>query len=317
MQLIQAKIRGTGATLATTWFKIHRRTTCIYIAEATARTRFLHGLHAINPATPAADPDLFSNVPRVIRTDGHLRKIIPHKRTVAMGIFAATPELVMQLGQLWGDLYETDRIEVGRRLDRSRWMNFVEISSSTRWGEIAEAMQPVLASPEAAASRYKFLADLAATDRVKGKIHDELLNLLDAFSAARPDSAEPIAQLRENIRRVDSFAEARKTVYRKLPRTYLLTMASTTHAEKIEAEAHKACRQAKEDGHAPIFLIDSPEHLMPPGENDRLGGLIQQISDLGQLIIVTGDNGLFTLTPDQVNHTQDQLATDVRQEEMV
>jgi len=317
MRLIQAKIRGTGLTLATGWFEIHRQTTAICITDATARTCFLRGLHAITPDELHAWPDLFTQTPRLVSTNDHLRKIMPHKRTIAMGIFAASPELVKELGLLCPDLYETDRIEVGRRLDSSRWLNFVEIASSTRWGEICQDMQLVLDSPEAATARYCFLRTLLHTDRVKGKIRDELIRLLDDFSTARTDYADTVAQLRESIRRVDYFQEARNKVYRQLPRTYLLPRTDYPEIAALKNEAHNACVKAREAGHAPIFLIDSPEKILPRGNTDLLASLIRELSSQGQVIFVTADAGLFALTPNQANYTAEQLADGVGQEEMV
>jgi len=321
MRLIQAKIRGTGLTLATGWFEIHRQTTAICITDAAARTCFLRGLHAITPDELHAWPDLFAHTPRLVSTKDHLRKIMPHKRTIAMGIFAASPELVKELGLLCPDLYETDRIEIGRRLDSSRWLNFVEISSSTRWGEICQDIQPVLDSPEASAIRYRFLRTLLPTDRVKGKIHDELIRLLNDFSTARTDYADTVAQLRESIRRVDYFQEARNKVYRQLPRTYLLNRTDNPvinpELAALKNEAHNACVKAREAGHAPIFLIDSPEKILLRGNKDLLASFIRELSSQGQVIFVTGDAGLFALTPNQANYTAEQLADGVGQEEMV
>ncbi len=321
MRLIQAKIQGTGTTLATRWFEIHRQTTAICIADADARTSFIQGLHAINPDELHPCPDLFADTPRLVSTNDHLRKIMPHKRTIAMGIFAASPELVKELGQLSPDLYETDRIEVGRRLDSSRWLNFVEISSSTRWAEISQDMQPILASPAAAASHYRFLKSLSPTDRVKGKIRDELISLLDDFSAANPACGATVEQLRESIRRVDYFHEARNEVYRRLPRSYLLSwedhLEINSQIAALEAKARKACHMAREGGHAPVFLIDSPEKMLRHGNRDRLAAFIRELSAQGQVIFVTGDESLFILTPNQANYTSAQLADGVRQEEIV
>ena len=77
--------------------------------------------------------------------NGHTRRINPAKRTIALAVFNATPDLVQELSSIGDWFYETDRIEVGRRFDYSRWINFVELASSTRWSEISSDIEDLLA----------------------------------------------------------------------------------------------------------------------------------------------------------------------------
>lgn len=81
-------------------------------------------------------------MPSTLNECSYPRLLTPIKRTAALAVFAADPSLIVELGKIEPILDGLDRIEAGRRLDGSLWLNFVEIASACRWRAIdADAAQ--------------------------------------------------------------------------------------------------------------------------------------------------------------------------------
>lgn len=223
MKMLQARIRGLGSTIETEWFELGPRLNLFNFSNRDTGTRFINGLQTINPPYWCHGVRPFRDFPNISRHRGHLRRISPKKRTIAMAVFAAPPELVGELAQHSDLLYETDRIEVGRRLDYSRWMNFVELASSTRWSEIAAdidhlLLQATQVAPHLAEELHTIIAPILPSDRVKRELKNSLLNWLqNARQELGPEFVQMIDATRDAVMRADFFQAARETVYKRLP----------------------------------------------------------------------------------------------------
>lgn len=223
MKMLKARLRGLGSTIETAWFKLSPKLNLFNFTDRDSGARFINGLQTINPPFSCIGVRPFSGFPNISGHRGYLRRINPKKRTIAMAVFGATPRLVGELAKNSDLLYETDRIEVGRRLDYSRWINFVELSSSSRYGEIAADIDHLLqqskrVAPHLAAELYPIVENTLPSDRIKQELKDNLLLWLqDARQELGPEFKQMIDTTSEAVRRADYFKVARDTVSQRLP----------------------------------------------------------------------------------------------------
>ena len=228
MKLIKARTRGLRTLTESRWFDLSPHLNLFQFPAQNDQNSpksggdFLRILETINPTYICKKREPFADLPKLTEQGGYLKRVNPTKRTVALAVFSATPELVGQLTVAGDWFYETDRIEVGRRLDYSRWINFVELASSTRWSEIssdikwlieeASRLEPDLASPA------EIICSLRPSDRIKDELQDQLANWLRNLPAEIWDNS---SQLLENsittVMRADHFQTARDIVRSRLP----------------------------------------------------------------------------------------------------
>ncbi|TKB10032.1 hypothetical protein [Desulforhopalus sp. IMCC35007] len=221
MKLIQAKLRGSGPVIRSSWFQLSAHINQFYFSESRTGTAFLRAIQTLHPPFSCKKKVPFALLPHFEQIGSHTRHIQPEKRTVVFGVFAATPDVVTELGKLDHNLYETDRIEIGRRMDNSRWLNFVELSSSTRWKEIDENMRVLMrplktAFPEKYQKSLAFMDSLKESDRVRGELADRLLLLLQSLGPEHQNNIE-FQETTALIERAAHFQAAREIVYQKLP----------------------------------------------------------------------------------------------------
>ena len=221
MKLIQAKLRGSGPVIRSGWFQLSHRLNQFHFSESRIGTAFLRAIQTLHPPFSCKKRNPFALLPHFEQIGAHTRHIHPEKRTIAFGVFAATPDVVTELGKLDHNLYETDRIEIGRRMDNSRWLNFVELSSSTRWKEIDEKMRDLIMPhktvfPEKYHKNIAFINSLKGTDRVSDELADRLLLLLQDLGPEYRDNTN-FHETTTLIERAAHFQAAREIVYQKLP----------------------------------------------------------------------------------------------------
>jgi len=168
--LKKIRIRGLGTVVDTNWFTIGNNLTYFAMPSDFDKKGFFSALQAINPPYTILEKKPFRDYPLTHRDGKYQKRVRPDRRTITLTIFVAQPETVMMLGEITPHLYETDRIEVGRKMDYSRWLNFVEIASSSRWSEVEDALKEVM-------KRYSFaeetffadtVAAMRSPDRIKG-----------------------------------------------------------------------------------------------------------------------------------------------------
>ncbi len=256
MKLIQAKIRGLGSTMESCWFTLGPRLTLLHFPDALAGSNFLRALATINPPYACHTTRPFQHFPRIIHKEGITRRIFPHKRTIAFSVFSATPKLVEELAAISPLLYETDRIEVGRRLDYSRWIGFVELALSTRWSEIVAPLQQLCdwaaaITPEIAAPFAEICRTRKPSDRIKNELRDTLITWMHALPSQREECIEHLFDTTmQAILRVDHFHAAQERVKTRLPlfavlggasdlatlRQYSATQCATLRRQSPDAE---------------------------------------------------------------------------------
>ena len=256
MKVIRARIRGLGNTIESRWFELSPRLNLFHFPEEKGRISFLQALAAINPLFSCENTRPFADFPLVSRRLGYSKKIYPEKRTVALAIFITTPALVGDLAVVSPHLFQTDRIEIGRRLDYSRWINFVEIASSTRWREIAADLQQLAdwaraISPEKAARLAAITQPLHESDRIKNGIDLALGKWLESLPAEiRQSSRQRIDKLARAIRRAEDFHAARRIVEQRLP-IFTVLANLPSQPEPLAPLLHQIADRVAEPGESP------------------------------------------------------------------
>ena len=222
-------MRCVAGVADTGWFLPGRETTLLTAETRYGESPLLRALQALNPPYDINRCQPFADHPDLWSQGSYVRKVIPKKKTAVFMVFSAGPDHVLELEKIDSDLIETDRIEVGRRLDYSRWIIFVEISGATRWREIAEEMRSLRAgiagrvNMPAAAGEDAFFGELKGCDRLKGVVADRCLNWLEAIEPFIKDSERDLYQrCLHGAGRARRFAEARDVAAAMLPLTICL-----------------------------------------------------------------------------------------------
>ncbi|MGI9536845.1 MAG: hypothetical protein ACR2PB_07230, partial [Desulfocapsaceae bacterium] len=220
MRLRQLKIRGLGSLPETDWIALNGATTLLRFADKTVGRQFLKSVQCLNPPFDCLIDQPFKDLPlETVSANGYRRVIAPEKRTIVFGIFDTPSFLVRELGAITPPLYETDRVEVGRRLDYSRWINFVEIASSSRWSEVSEDIKTLLHQQSSAGADDSnirlLLAETAPTDRLKGAMAEHLATWLSALKGRLPKRGD-LDDILEKVLRASRFSEARAIMVRYL-----------------------------------------------------------------------------------------------------
>ena len=257
MRLRQLKIRGVGCFPVTDWVMLSTTVTLLRFPNRLAGEHALKAIQCLNPPFDCRINQPFKDLPlETVSASGLRRVIAPEKRTIVFGIFDTPASLVKELGAISRPLYATDRVEVGRRLDYSRWINFVEIASSSRWSEVSEDIKDLLhrESPERADAPhiYRLLAETAPTDRIKGSLAEQLATWL----AGLPER-DGLNDLVEKVLRASRFSEARAIMVRRLPQ-----FISLRYGEELQRLPHSHAGDNDAQA-APVLLIDCFDAVGP------------------------------------------------------
>jgi hypothetical protein len=253
MKLIQVRIRGLGKLEESRWFELSPHLNLFQFPDQKGRNgecgqsshfwgrNFFRLLQTINPTYTIETIKPFADFPKFSEQGGYTKRINPAKRTVALAVFSATPSLVHELAGIDEWLYETDRIEVGRRLDYSRWINFVEIAASTRWSEISGDIKSLMdqarnLAPDITIPIADILHTLKPADRIKNELQEELSHWLKNLpSELQNKSRQLIETTISTVMRANHFQTARDIICARLPLFVVLGIAnhpSTTMEEK-------------------------------------------------------------------------------------
>lgn len=310
MKVIQARLRGYGPIMASRWFDMSPRLNLLHYPDDGGRVLFLRTLTTINPRSFSRETGPFAELPPFIERRGLIRKIHPEKRTVALATFAATPDLVRDLAAVSPHLYETDRIEVGRRLDYTRWINFVEVASSTRWSEIAEGLQQLMnlaekGMPEQTAYLAHSIASLQPSDRIKDGRDTILAEWLQALPTALTGNSRQLAEnLLIAVLRAEHFRTARRIVEKRLPLFIVPHFAPGSSLGTLQDAIVSAISCSLDTcGTEPVLLFDSPERFLPATVHGRLADFILKIAESCQCLYAYATVDIFPGNGDITRYT--------------
>jgi len=266
MRLLRGKIAGHFAVKNSDWFTCDRQLTVIVGEEGSGKTTILRALRSICPPPYDASPAPFADYPRYVTKAGYRRKVLAGKKTAAIAVFVCDDALRAELVVIDPVFFETDRIEVGRRLDGSRWLTFVEIAASSRWSELAESMEQLRQAVRGSGAGeleelFSVCDTLQPTDRIEGKSAADLRGLLAAVQkrlAADSELHGVIDRARFLIEREERFIAARRLVRKRLPIMQHLQADGLLHG-MIDPAALARGLAAGDDmsGHGvDLFLLD-------------------------------------------------------------
>ncbi|MEE4241015.1 MAG: hypothetical protein V2I36_06085 [Desulfopila sp.] len=284
--LSNVRIRGLGNVIESQWFEVGSSLTFFAVPESFNRQGFLEALQTINPPYNIEKIDPFRNYPTITRQGKFQKRVRPHRRTIAYAIFTAQPLLVEELAEITPHLYEADRIEVGRRFNYSRWVNFVEIAGSSRWSEISREVLS-LASENSLlfpASRMDQLNILKETDRVEDDLR-EYLNavLLQMLQSESQQKKGKLHELRFAVQRQKHFANARKYVKEQLPLfhlidSYTFAMPCSQRVAEISRFVEGIVYDFECGGTVPILLVNEPDLSLGEEEKKELRRICKDFS---------------------------------------
>ncbi len=227
MRLLQARMVGHRRVRNSGWFFMQGRRTILAGANGTGKSALLRSLATINPPEQEVDTPLFpaEEYPQFDATEGHLRKVRPQKKTAVCVVFAAEPAFQKKLAEIDPVFFNDNRIEVGRRLDNSRWVSFLEIAASSRWSEIAEELTALRGfvekhrlSPQLIEEYDALTRDIPATARVNNELALSLESwLVRVEGYLDAERREILSRALAGVRRADRFRVARELVEEKLP----------------------------------------------------------------------------------------------------
>lgn len=291
MQLLKARLNGVGNLLRSDWFGLAPGVNLIHIPNSKLRETFLRQLATINPFPLFSCEEAFGDVPATVCERGYSRRLNPSKRTAALAVFAAEPHLIEELGQIESILDGVDCIEVGRRLDGSRWLNFVEITSACRWWEIETAVAQLL---EALGQLHPALGQLGVgitrglepSKRIKDNLEKELAGWLsrvleESLPLALQDLAERVFH---DVTRPSRVAVAKRLVEERLPMFIdLTTLAKLTEA--TEANSSRSRINLRER----IVLIDGDQAVRAANSPEDFGKRLKKLAKDSQVISAFGD----------------------------
>ena len=305
--LQKIRVRGLGEVPQTEWKPITPKLTIFTSPSSYNMHGLLQALETINPSYDCSLHQPFKHYPLITRQGDYQKRVRPHKRTVALAVFAAQPASAKALGKITPHLYGADRIEVGRKLDYSQWVNFVEIASSTRWSEMQARFKTFLLLAESSLSDEErtLIKRLRPTDRIKGEIANSLSNIVNNLIMHRKIdySTGELNNLQSQINRAYDFIRAKDYVKKTLPVFHFITgnifSATTTELLSIEKN-HKAeadvltihgdtCIETslKTSGDQPIFLFEERSLLAAGFTKAQLIDYVVSLSERYQCIYGT------------------------------
>lgn len=236
MHLLKFRIIDHPSFPENSWINVGERINILATSTIQQAQALLESLQAINPPYDCRQAEPFADFPAYSQSHTYIRKILPAKKTAAIAIYAATPPLIEALAAINPLYFETDRIEVGRRRDYSRWMNFVELPASARWNEIADIVQPLLhhLAPEADPWRNSFqemTRSWQGTDRLRGeRAHRLSIQLRCLQTLLSPQYQDLLDWCCQRVDLATHFLQAKAVVATGLPIFYALPSTNRAYA---------------------------------------------------------------------------------------
>lgn len=236
MKLVQLKVRGLGETPETGWIKLNPSLTYFQFSSKPKGENFFKAIQTINPPYDCTTARPFSEYPQQEKAGKSAGTGISKTRTVALAVFAAEVSLIKKLATLTPILYETDLIEIGRRLNYSRWINFIEIASSTRWDEISTELENLLKTGHMSSEGtyiQGLLDTFSSTDRISGSVAETLENRLANLKQESAGLQIQITDILDKVRRSAYFTKARSIVEEHIPLFVSIQPNSISYSDSL------------------------------------------------------------------------------------
>jgi hypothetical protein len=291
MQLLKARLNGVGNLARSDWFNLSPGLNLLHIPNTKLRQAFLQQLATINPLSAFSCAEAFGDVPATLSERGYPRRLNPSKRTAALAVFAADPSLIVELGKIETILDGVDRIEVGRRLDGSRWLNFVEIPSACRWREIDADVAHLLEvlrqhHPAMRQLGIGITAGIEPSQRIKDKLENDLAGWLSrVLTENAPFEIRLLAErVFREVTRISRIAVAKRLVEQRLPIfTSLTALPDLTGATGINPSGPRMILREK------IVLIDGDQAGLAANSGENLEKRLEKLAEECQVIAAFGD----------------------------
>lgn len=218
MNLLKIKARFVSGMSDTTWLELSRGVT-LFVGDKVMIERLFATIESVNPiyATMAEYPLAHESLS--LARGNYQKKVLPEKSTAGYLIFSGDSRLVPLLGDIDPLFFEVDRIEIGRRLDRSRWLSFVEIrQSSGRWSEISGRVGQLIEQLKGEGESYKELPLYQPTERLRGFCAEEVETWLSEVRQCLPRDGRYLCdECLAVVRRRQRFLDASVVTYAHLP----------------------------------------------------------------------------------------------------
>jgi hypothetical protein len=269
LHLLTFRVVGHPAIANSQWIRIERGTSILRGARDEQLQALLQMLQTINPPYDIHAADPFRDLPRSFVGPEYNRRIIPSKKTAAIAVFAASPDLARELAVIDPLYFAADRVEFGRRRDYSLWTNFVELAGSARWSEMEPAVSEMLSrigrEGETAVNRlHSVIAGLRGTDRIRGQIESDLEERLEALRPFLPEKLLSGLDTCIHIaKRAQHFRQARQKAWERLPCLLSLNAAALGFTTDPAADSLAAAA-----GFSPL---DHLAGLLAPGQAEKAG----------------------------------------------
>jgi len=295
------RVRGLGEVIESNWVEIGKQSSFFSLPGGFNRRGFLHALQTVNPPYVCRTQKPFAHYPLITRQGKYTKRVRPHRRTISFAIFVGNPHVVEELAAYTPDLYETDRIEVGRRLDYSRWVNFVELAGSTRWSEIEDSINALVKIHEATLDPQlrASLNTLDGTDRIVDGLLEDLAGWLRLLIEKGREEKEKIDQLLFLVERQHHFSRAKKFIRQRLPVFHIVNRQKVANRnEQIEKKdllpavceyIDSLLRVEKANGTAPVLLFDEPDLAKAKKVRQQLREYVAEISRKYQCIYLAAE----------------------------
>jgi hypothetical protein len=265
MDLLTFRIIGHPAIPDSSWLKVGRGINVLRTGHRPQAGGLLRMLQTINPPYNFEQVQPFADLPSHTSSQQCTKKIMLSKKTAALAIFVASPQLVTELTAIDAVFYETDRIEFGRRRDFSQWISFVELSESTRWSEIEPTVRLLLSRSKlempAVAGLQTTIESLRGVDRIKDQRATQLKKLLQGLRQGLHENEQPLLdQCLHAIDRDQHFRRAKEVLTSRLPLFLSISGTDLPSGEKLQAMLTALVSlHEKHYGGPPFFLFDFSE----------------------------------------------------------
>jgi hypothetical protein len=226
MEIAKFRIHGHRLVRDSQWLELHTGLNVLGSPITQACGGLIRALQTINPPCALEQTDPFHDFPRFEHRPTYTRWVIPAKKTAAIAIFNADPAMVHALTPYDQSFYEVDRIEVGRRRDLNRWLNFIEMVNASRWQDVlplANTLVPLATDGPAASKLLSFIDGLDPKARLHGALLARVLAALEALAPGLDDHGQDLLRQACQVTALaNRFALAKEEVLAQLPSFLLL-----------------------------------------------------------------------------------------------